>query len=244
MQQNESEAHAGKRGLSRGNITMEIKEIIELILSIFGAGSILAIVGIKFISKWIVSYLVKDAEIQAQSANSEELKKVTNAVEEVKVQLAKKNIEYQIRYSKNYESAIFYSTEIIKNLVLLTEYVMDKYSYIYDNKDNLALLSRNYKENYFKLSLLIDGKYRNDVLQIANDINSTYISIIDKSKEINSMKNRYKKSQSIDEKNKIKESFKRTLERMEKMKKSSDFFNKNKKLRNALRKALSNSTFS
>ena len=184
---------------------MEIKEIIELILSIFGAGSILAIVSIKFISKWIVSYLVKDAEIQAQSANSEELKKVTNAVEEVKVQLAKKNIEYQIRYSKNYESAIFYSTEIIKNLVLLTEYVMDKYSYIYDNKDNLALLSKNYKENYFKLSLLIDGKYRNDVLQIANDINSTCISIIDKSK---------------------------------------DFFNKNKKLRNALRKALSNSTFS
>jgi len=47
-----------------------------------------------------------------------------------------------------------------------------------------------------------------------------------------------------DEKNKIKESFKRTLEQMEKMKKSSDFFNKNKKLRNALRKALSNSTFS
>lgn len=91
---------------------------------------------------------------------------------------------------------------------------------------------------------MIDGKYRNDVLQIANDINSTCISIIDKSKEINSMKNRYKKSQSIDEKNKIKESFKRTLERMEKMKKSSDFFNKNKKLRNALRKALSNSTFS
>ena len=121
---------------------------------------------------------------------------------------------------------------------------MDKYSYIYDNKDNLALLSKNYKENYFKLSLLIDGKYRNDVLQIANDINSTCISIIDKSKEINSMKNRYKKSQSIDEKNKIKESFKRTLEQMEKIKKSSDFFNKNKKLRNALRKALSNSTFS
>lgn len=222
---------------------MDTKEIIKLIIYSNSILSVLFVVAFFFISKWMIAYVNKNGEISAEYESREELKKITEAVEEVKQQLAQKNIEYQIRYSKNYESAMLYSTEIIKNLILLTEHISGKISYIHKNKDILISFSRNYKENYFKLSLLIDGDYRNEILKVANKINSSCLDIIDKVNDIYELKDKYLKSKLDKEKKKIIKDIKDKYSEIKKDRKEAKFFSKNKELRNNLRIAMSKSSF-
>ncbi|WP_109082646.1 hypothetical protein [Aggregatibacter kilianii] len=62
----------------------------------------------------------KNAEIDAQLVRKEDLKELTEAIESVKAGLERRNIEYQIRYSKMYEKSILELEKVFNKFLELS----------------------------------------------------------------------------------------------------------------------------
>ena len=62
----------------------------------------------------------KNAEIDTQLVRKEDLKELTEAIESVKTGLERRNIEYQIRYSKIYEKSILELEKVINKFLELS----------------------------------------------------------------------------------------------------------------------------